>query len=110
MKNLLIAIDHSGSVSSEQFNASTLAAKFFVDSNPDYNVSILLFDTGITELSNDDVKCLLDGKFAPIWGGGSDIQPVLDKAKDYDKVLVCTDGHLSYDQKSLPKHIHVHIV
>lgn len=110
MKNLLIAIDNSGSVSNEQFNAGTVAAKFFVDSNSDYNVDVLLFDNKIFTLSKDEIKSLLNGEFTRPNGGGTDVKPVLDKVNDYDKVLVCTDGYLDFDQKSLPKHVHIHIV
>lgn len=97
MKDILIALDSSGSASYKGLRNELM--KCLKTQCLDANIKIASFDFrrmtyhSASEILNSDTSIRLD------WyhGGGSTLDKVNEVKDDYDKVIVITDGYIPHD-------------
>lgn len=110
MKKVLIAVDISVSVSKFQHTQAMSAARLFLSFAGECELSMVLFDHDIHQVPFDMIPKYLHHIEEVPCGGGTDFKKVLDKASEYDKVLVCTDGFLGIDLETIPNNIQIHLL
>lgn len=116
--NIVLAIDHSGSMSGDKMQKSIQAAQNFIDILADQDcISVLTFTSSVSILAeqaviSDSSKQEIKDKLSAIYAsGGTDIQKALETALNYTNndtqyqslVILLSDGQSSVEDSVLQK-------
>ena len=99
--NLVVGIDSSGSMTANDINTAISEIYGIIGSFDNFKLTIVSCDVGLRVLGTFENEII--PSIAPIGGGGTNMQPILDFAYELgltevvDSVIIMSDGHINND-------------